>query len=447
VRGYGVDSILSALLVLGIVLLNGFFVAAEFALVKIRETQLTAAVAAGKKRAKAALRIVRNINRYLSATQLGITMASLALGWIGEPVFLKLLAPLMSALHVASAQARQSIAIVTGFVAITFLQIVIGELGPKWIAIQKPLPVVMWTSRPLQWFYLASFPLNWVLNRSAQWLLGKVGIEPVTGDEGGHSQEELRLLFLASQKGRASASLGWDIVLNALNLRALIVHDVMRPRKEIVGFDTGATIAECLEVAERTRYSRFPLLEGGNPDRALGVVHIKDLFAMRLKAKRGADLAASARKLIYVPETARLEKVLQLFLERRLHLAIVVDEYGGTTGMVTLENILEELVGQIQDEFDQEKPLLVKKGENLWELDGALPFHELEELAGTMLSEERISTVSGWVTSRLGGFPKPDDEIKFGSFQLRVLDLDGLRVGKLRLTRDETPATETGANI
>src|SRR6185437_13599200 len=213
--------------------------------------------------------------------------------------------------------------------------------------------------------------------------------------ERAHSEEELRLLFMASQKHSDGTRLGRDIVLNALDLRRRIVREVMRPRREIVGLDTEASITECLDVAESSRYSRFPLCESGNLDKTIGVVHFKDLFAMRLKARKGADLASVVRKLIYVPETARLEKLLQLFLDRKLHFAIVVDEYGGTVGMVTLENILEELVGQIQDEFDQEKPLLVKTGAETWEIAGALPLHELSELIQQPLEEEGITTVSG----------------------------------------------------
>jgi CBS domain containing-hemolysin-like protein len=209
----------------------------------------------------------------------------------------------------------------------------------------------------------------------------------------------------------------------------------MRPRQEIVGLNTESSIAECLDVAEKTRYSRFPLCEGGDLDKTLGVVHIKDLFAMRLKARRGADLASATRKIIYVPETARLEGLLKLFLDRRLHMAIVVDEFGGTVGMVTLENILEELVGQIQDEFDQEKPLLQKTGDETWELDGALPLHELAELIGEPLQEEGVTTTSGFVTHRLGGFPKEGDALVLGNHELRVEAMDGMRVAKLRLTR------------
>jgi CBS domain containing-hemolysin-like protein len=201
-------------------------------------------------------------------------------------------------------------------------------------------------------------------------------------------------------------------------------------------------MAECLEVAEKTRYSRFPLCEGGDLDKTLGVIHIKDLYAMRLKARSGAELISVARKLVYVPETARLERLLQLLLERKLHLAIVVDEYGGTLGMVTLENILEELVGQIQDEFDQEKPLLVKTGENTWEIAGNLPLHDLEELVGEPLEEEGITTASGWVTHRLGGFPKVGDLVGLSSSQLRVEQLEGTRVARLNLTKQPPPPAQ-----
>jgi CBS domain containing-hemolysin-like protein len=229
--------------------------------------------------------------------------------------------------------------------------------------------------------------------------------------------------------------LGRDIVLNAMDLRRRIAREVMRPRQEIVALDTEASIAQCLEVAEKTRYSRFPLCEGGDLDKTRGVIHIKDLYAMRLKVRSGAELLPVARKLIYVPETARLERLLQLFLERKLHFAIVVDEFGGTTGMVTLENILEELVGQIQDEFDQEKPLLTRTGENTWEAAGSLPLHELEELIGEPLREEGITTGSGWVTHRLGGFPKVGDLLTVGEYELRVEEMAGMRVARFRLTK------------
>jgi CBS domain containing-hemolysin-like protein len=437
-----IDIGLKIVAVLVLVLLNGFFVAAEFALVKIRDTQLNTLITKGHRRAKIARRVIQNLDASLSACQLGITLASLGLGWVGEPIFKELLKPLMIWLNVESEQVRHSIAFVVGFSVITFLHITAGEQAPKWLAIQKPLPTSLWVAEPLLWFHRVSYPFIWVLNNTSLWLLRSFGIEPVSEAEMIHSEEELRLLFSTAQKHTGGTTLGRDIVLNALDLRRRIAREVMRPRQEIVGLDTEASISECLEVAEKTRYSRFPLCDGGDLDKTLGVVHFKDLFAFRLKAKRGADLAPVARKLIYVPETAQLEKLLQLFLERKLHIAIVVDEYGGTVGMLTLENILEELVGQIQDEFDQEKPLLRKISEQVWEIEGALPLHELSELAGENLQEEGITTTSGFVTHRLGGFPKPGDVLVVGNYDLRVEDTDGKRVSQLRLTRRMEPESK-----
>lgn len=429
--------ILKVFAVLILVLLNGFFVAAEFALVKIRATQLDPLVAKNQRRAKIARRIVGNLDAALSATQLGITLASLGLGWIGEPVFADLLRPVMDGLQIKSTELRHSISFAVGFSVITFLHIVVGELAPKSLAIQKPLPVSLWVAAPLEWFYKISFPFIWALNHAAMWLLRRFGVEPVSESELVHSEEELRLLFDGSQKHSGGTSLGRDIVLNAFDLRSRIVRDVMRPRHEMVIFSSGMTIAECIDLAEKTRYSRYPLCEKGNLDRTLGVVHIKDLYAMRNKAVTAEDLLPVARKLIYVPETARLEKLLKLFLERKLHFAIVVDEYGGTVGVAALENILEELVGQIQDEFDQEKPLLERKDAKTWEISGGLPLHELSELAGELLQEEGITTTSGWVTHKLGGFPKVGDALALNTHDLRVEEMDGLRVARLKLTRRE----------
>ncbi len=418
-----------------LVFLNGFFVAAEFALVKIRDTQLAPLLAKGSWRARMVRRVTSNLDSSLSACQLGITLASLGLGWVGEPIFSALLQPLWPALGVESVKVQHSIAVVVGFSVITFLHITAGEQAPKWLAIQRPLPVALWIVHPLRAFHWMSYPFIWVLNRSSLWMLHRAGLQPVAEHEVLHSEDEIRLLLGAGETGGGSAALGRNIVLNAFDLRRRIVREVMRPRQEIVGLDTGASLTECLDVAEKTRFSRFPLCEDGNPDRTLGVVHIKDLYALRLRAKCGADLLPVARKIIYVPETARLEKLLSLFLERKLHFAIVVDEHGGTVGMVTLENILEELVGQIQDEFDQEKPLLVKTGEESWEADGALPLHDLAELVRAPLAEEGITTASGWMTHRLGGFPKEGDGVMAGDCELRVEAMDDRRVARLTVTR------------
>jgi len=424
---------LKILAVLVLVLLNGFFVAAEFALVRVRETQLDALVARGQRRAKLARHIVRNLNSYLSATQLGITMASLGLGWMGQPVFASLLSPALDLLGVKSQAVLHSISFVVGFSVLTFLSIVVGELAPKWLTIQKTLPIALWAARPLHWFYLAFYPFNRLLNFAARTLLRQIGIEPDAEVSGAQSEEELRLTLASAAQGRMT--FGRNLVLNALDLRRRVAREVMRPRQEIIAFDTDAAIADCLALAEKTRYSRFPLCEGGDLDRTRGVIHIKDLYALRDRARTAADLLPAAHKLVYVPETGRLEKLLQLFLERKLHFAVVVDEFGGTVGIVTLENVLEELVGQIQDEFDEEKPELTPVNENVWEASGALPLHELEKLVGEIGGGEGAATASGWITQRLGGFPKVGDALTLGACELRVEEMDGPRVARFKITR------------
>ncbi len=432
---YLAEVILGTLLVIFLVLLNGFFVAAEFAIVKVRETQLIGLVQKGQKRAKIAQKLLRNLDSALSATQLGITLASLGLGWFAEPIFARLLEPVLDLIGVESASAKHSISFAVGFSVITFLHIVAGELAPKSLAIQKPLPVTLWVALPLRWFHTASFPFIWALNNTALMLLRRFGIEPVSESEMMHSEEELRLLLAHTKEDADKSRFGRRIVLNAFDLSYRIAREVMRPRQEIVGLDTAATIDECLEVARRTRFSRFPLCEEGNLDRTLGVVHIKDLYARTEHVRQGRDLQAAAHKILYIPETTRLEKLLQFFLERRLHLAIVVDEYGGTVGMVTLENVLEELVGQIQDEFDQEKPLSTSPAEGVWVVDGALPLHALGELTGEAVFSEGISTTSGWVTEKLGGFAKVGDVVSLERHEVRVQEMEGLRVASLKVSR------------
>jgi CBS domain containing-hemolysin-like protein len=301
------------------------------------------------------------------------------------------------------------------------------------LTIQRPLPIALWSAFPLRWFYLAFYPFNRLLNLSAQFLLKLIGIEPDAKNQTAHSEEELRLM-LGTTRETAGAR---NLILNALDLRNRIAREVMRPRREIATFDTEATIADCLALAEKTRYSRFPICENGNLDKTRGIIHIQDLFAQRDKAKTAADLIFLTRKPIYIPETARLEKLLQLFLDCKTHFAIVVDEFGGTVGIVTLENVLESLVGQIQDEFDSEKSDVARLGENIWEISGTLPLRELEKITGEIEHDETIATASGFVTQKLGGFPKAGDLLTIGNCELRVEEMDGARVARLKITRRE----------
>ncbi|MGB0578196.1 MAG: hemolysin family protein [Limisphaerales bacterium] len=426
-----------------LVFLNGFFVAAEFALVKLRATQLSGLIEEGHRRAKMAEHLLSHLDAYLSAAQLGITLASLGLGWIGEPIFFTLLEPVFDGFGLDAHKheaIRHSIAFGVGFTVITFLHIVVGEMAPKSLAIRKPLHTAIWVAYPFHWFYVTMKPFILALNHSALWLLRMAGIEADHGHDAEHSEEELRLLIESAHPNGtgvgAKRDLGREIILSAMDLRERIAREVQKPRQEIVVLDTKMPMEECLDFVTNSHYSRYPLCVEGEVDRAIGVVHIRDIISQRNTAKEAGDLAPLSRKIIYVPPTARLEKLLELFIDRKLHMAMIVDEFGGTEGLVTLENVLEELVGQIQDEFDEEQPLITQINEDTWELNGDFPLHELEELVDEEFEEEEISTTSGYFTHRLGSFPNVGDEIEIGEFRLRVLELDGPTVDKLRLERE-----------
>ena len=418
------------LAVAALVACNAFFVAAELALVRIRDTQLAALAGQGNRRAKRARHLVAHIDAYIGTTQFGITLASLALGMLVEPVFSALLDPVFRLLGITSSNTQHTIAIASGFFVNSFLLIIAGELVPKAIAIRRTLQTSLLIAGPLNWFYRISFPFIWLLHRSSLLVLRWIGFEATELRET-HSEEELRLM-LATAQGSADRR---ELILNALDLRHRAAREVMRPRNEVTFFDTLQPIGECLVLAEKTRYSRFPICAEGDLDKTLGVIHIKDLYALRERAKTAADLLSAARPLFYVPETARLDGLLRRFLDRKSHFAVVVDEYGGTVGIVTLENTIEALVGQIQDEFDTEKSELVRVGENVWEAAGTLGLHELEKIVGHVVHDENTTTASGWLTERVGGFPKTGDLVQVGSFELRVEEMDGTRVGKLKVTR------------
>lgn len=421
---------LKLLAVVLLVVFNAFFVAAELALVRIRDSQLAPLAGRGNRPARTARHIVAHIDAYLGTTQFGITLASLGLGVLVEPVFRAVLEPVFPLMHITNEQTQGTIAIVVGFFVNCYLLIIAGELVPKAIAIRRTLNTALSVAGPLHWFFRASFPFIWVLHRSSQLVLHWLGFP--TGElQESHSEDELRVV-LATAQGSPDRR---NLILNALDLRYRSAREVMRPRNEITAFNSNAPVAECLALAEKTRYSRFPICEDGDLDRTLGAIHIKDLYALREKARTAADLLPQARKLIYVPETAPLEKLLRRFLDRKLHFGIVVDEYGGTVGIVTLENAIEALVGQIQDEFDTEKSEWLRLDENTWEAVGTISLHDLEKVIGLVRHDENTTTASGWLTEKLGGFPKAGDCVRVNNFELRVEEMDGTRVGKLKVTR------------
>ncbi|MCS1409395.1 MAG: Magnesium and cobalt efflux protein CorC [Verrucomicrobia subdivision 3 bacterium] len=434
--------------IVALVLLNGFFVAAEFGLVKLRDSQLRSLESRGSRRAAYARKILENLDASLSACQLGITLASLSLGWIGKPIFVDLLAPIMNTLEIHNASVQHSIAFIFGFTTITFLHITAGEQVPKMLAITHPLKTSLWIAHPLILFHKISYPFIWLLNSVSAWMLKKIGIDSSDGHGTAHTEKELRLMLSTAHQTKGGSALGRQIILNAIDLRQRLIREVMKPRNEIVFLDLAKSLKDNFALAFEEEYSRYPLCRDGELDQAVGLVHFRDLCRLEPSAEPSTKLEEIAHDLIFVPETARLEHLLEHFLKQKLHFGLVVDEYGSTVGMVTLENILEELVGQIQDEFDEEEPLVKQTSPNSWELNGSTPLHDLSDIIGIPLQEEGINTTSGWLTVQIGEFPKIGDQIDIDGFKIRITKLDGIKVDKLILQKirpaktDDPPAPE-----
>jgi CBS domain containing-hemolysin-like protein len=419
--------------------LNGFFVACEFAIVKVRGSQLDALIDEGNLRANFVKHVRSHLDAYLSATQLGITLASLALGWVGEQFLVQILEPFFALVNIHSHGVVTSVSVALAFVGITFLHIVFGELGPKYTAIANPLSVALRIVRPLGAFYFLFRPAIWLLHKSSNLLLqGLLRMRPASSAELAHSEEELRLILEQSEKSHEVSTLGRDLLINALDLRDRVVRDIMTPRGEVVYLDLEDSFETNVKKAIESRHTRFPLCRE-NLDNTIGLIHIKELVPMMRDPH--PDLMRIKRELIPVPEMMSLEKLLNLFLGKHAHVAVVVDEFGGTVGMVTLENVLEELVGDIQDEFDSEKEEFRKINENEFTVDGALGLYELRDAAGLDLESADVSTIGGYVTHLLGHLPKQGEQVKIDNYYVTVSQTDGRRVGQLHFKKaSESPA-------
>ncbi len=426
------------LIILGLVLLNGFFVAAEFALVKVRSSQLEALEEEGNRRAGTARKAVGQLDAYLSATQLGITLSSLGLGWVGEPYLAHMLHPFFFRFGVESETVIRSTSFILAFSTITFLHIVLGELAPKSLAIRKPVGVSLWVSAPLGWFYVLFKPAISFLNGTANWLLKSVfKIQPASEHELAHSEEELRLILAESADAREVSAIGKDLLMNALDLRDRVVRDIATPRGEVVFLNTEDTFEENLKRAMESRHTRFPLCRE-HLDETIGLVHIKDL--LRLMREPKPDITSIKRELHNVPEMMPLEKLLTFFLSRHAHLALVVDEFGGTAGIVTLDNVIEELVGDIQDEFDAEKPEMRRVSKDEFVVAATLSLHELNEMLGLDLESTEVSTIGGYVTQLIGHLPKTGERTRIEDFEATVTKADGRRVLEVHFKRNEAVA-------
>jgi CBS domain containing-hemolysin-like protein len=437
--------VIGKLLVIALLVgLNGFFVACEFSIIKVRASQLDALAEEGNARARFAKFIRAHLDAYLSATQLGVTLASLALGWLGEQFLVQILQPFFALAHIYSHAFVTSVSIALAFVGITFLHIVFGELAPKYSAIANPLWMSLRLVRPLGGFYFLFKPAIWLLHKSSNFLLHRVlRMQPVPGTELAHSEEELRLILQQSEKSKEVSPLERNLLINALDLRERVVRDIMTPRGEIVYLDIEDDFETNVQKAIASRHTRFPLCRE-NLDNTIGLIHIKELVPMMRDPE--PDLMRIKRELIPVPEMMGLEKLLNLFLTKHAHLAVVVDEFGGTVGMVTLENVLEELVGDIQDEFDVEKEEFRRINENEFVVDGALGLYELRDAAGLELDSADVSTIGGYVTHLLGHLPKQGERVKIDNYDVTVSQSDSRRVRQLHFRKlAEQPAGAAAA--
>ncbi len=380
-------------IILLFVLLNGFFVAAEFAIVKVRLTQIEPLVQKGNWRAKIAHGLVTNLNAYLSATQLGITMTSLALGWIGEPLVAKRLLPLFISVGIVSPNVLHAVSFGVAFSIITFLHIVLGELAPKSLAILEAKKTTLWVAYPLRIFFLVFKPVIWLLNSMANLILRLLGFQTVTESELVHSEEELRLIL--AQDTHVSA-ITRNIALNAMDFHQKQARHAMVPRKEIVALSIQEPVEESLAAMRKNKFSRFPVFKD-TIDNVIGIVYTKDIFKHDRHLQPDFTLNSVLRDASFLPETATLEKVFTTILQKKTHMIILADEYGGTAGLVTLENVLEELVGNIQDEYDRETPDVVKVSENEFIVAGTITTNEIERLFAVELSSMDIRSIGGFV--------------------------------------------------
>lgn len=426
--------LLKILAVILLVLLNGFFVASEFAIVKVRTSQIDPLVSDGVRNAAQARKVVSQLDEYLSATQLGITLASLGLGWVGEPFLASMIEPFFAKAGVTSPFIVHLSAFIIAFGTITYLHIVLGELAPKSLAIRKALEITMLVSGPLRFFYVIFRPLIWFFNGNANYLLRKVfRIEPAGESELAHSEEELRVILTESQKSDEVSAMGKEIVINALDLKHRIVRDIMTPRGEVIYLDIEEPFDSEMTRAIDSRHTRFPLCRE-QIDEAVGLVHIKDLLANVHSGKK--DLLSIKRDILHVSEMMPLEKLLRFFLTKHAHLAIAVDEYGGAVGIVTLDNVLEELVGVIQDEFDTAADETSHINETEFELDGAHALYELEETLDFDFDNSDVTTIGGYITSELGHLPVAGESVRIGDWMATVKAGDGRRILRVHLKRD-----------
>jgi CBS domain containing-hemolysin-like protein len=425
-----------------LVALNGFFVAAEFGLVKLRQTRVQTLAAKHGMRGRLLAKVHGRLDAYLSACQLGITLASLGLGWIGEPAFAKLLTPVFSVLGIESPHLIDVISLFFAFSVISFLHIVVGELAPKSLAIRQAEKISLWVAMPLYGFYWAMYPAIWVLNRSANAVLRIAGLTADHGGDSHYSNEELKLILRGRRDGAAGSIAAataaysqeeWNTFAHSLDFSRLTVSDLMRPAYEMVGLRRDLPLRENMQIVARHRFSRYPLFEDGSGERIAGMIHLKDVLLARHAGSTLDDLSKYVRPVQYVtPNTPALE-LFRRFRKGAPHLALVGHKGGKPIGFLTLDNLLGALVGQIHDEFRQGDADWTRMDDGTLIGKGSLPVVSLERALGIDIDEGRAESVGGLVIQALNDLPVEGQRVSFDLFDVVVKKMKGPRIVLVRV--------------
>ncbi|MDE7169507.1 MAG: hemolysin family protein [Mucispirillum sp.] len=415
-----------------LVFLNGFFVLSEFSIVKIRRSRLEELVKSGRPDAKLALDMTHKLDSYLSATQLGVTLSSLALGWIGEPAFAYLLEYLFGNFFGNNTFLLHSVSFIVAFTVITLLHVVLGELVPKSIAIAKTEGAVLKIAAPLHFFWIISYPLIKLFDMLSSFFLKRMGIQPSSGNETAHSEEELKFIVGESVKGGVLDSVEEEIIKNAVDFSDTTAKEIMTPRKDIICLSTDSSYEENLNIVKTSNYTRYPYCDGGK-DAIVGMIHIRDLFENEIAENPCHELSKLVREMIIVPETASISDILAKMNRRQIHTALVLDEYGGTAGILTMEDIIEEIMGDISDEHDLKVVEYVKIDDNTFDFDGMASLEDSGDRIGINYEDEEQVTIGGYVFNLLGRLPVAGDKTEDNNCEYEVLEIDGARVKKVRV--------------
>ncbi|MDP7992412.1 hemolysin family protein [Bacillus sp. MHSD_36] len=429
--------IIKLLMVAILIALTGFFVAVEFAIIKVRSSRIDQLVSEKRRGALAAKKVTSNLDEYLSACQLGITITALGLGWLGEPTIKHLLEPLFLKLHVSPA-ISSTVSFIIAFAVITFLHVVIGELAPKTFAIQKAEQVSLLLSKPLIYFYRVMYPFIWALNGSARLVTGLFGLHPASEHEVAHSEEELRLILSESYESGEINQREFKYVNNIFEFDNRVAKEIMVPRTEIVGLYEDEPFETHIKIIAQEKYTRYPVF-GEDKDEIIGMVNVKDLFIRYMDGNRDEDCSITpyTRPVIEVLENIPIHDLLLQMQRKRIPLAVLYDEYGGTAGIVTLEDILEEIVGEIRDEYDEdEHPPIEHISEGCKIVDGKVLISEINDLFGIHLIADDVDTIGGWIMVQKQVVAEGDIIEKFG-FSFKVLEKDMHQIKRVEVKKVE----------